>query len=152
MNRFGGKLGLKFLLAGVLAAATIWGAVSHAQSSTVVKGQFTLPFEAQWGKLNLQPGSYTFSVKAENSSYIVSVRQGQRSLGFVLASDFASPVAQQQQQDHALLCVRHSGECSVGALKMPEGVFYFSLPGSKTQVAQQQPDLIERVPVLFAQN
>jgi hypothetical protein len=149
MNRFGGKLGSKLLLAGVLAAATIWGAVSHAQSSTVVKGQFTLPFEAQWGKLNLQPGSYTFSVKAENSSYIVTVRQGQRPLGFVLASEFESPVA--HQQDRALLCVRHSGECSVGALKVPEGVFYFSLPGGKTQVAQQ-PDLIERVPVLFAQN
>jgi hypothetical protein len=150
MNRFRGKLALKVMLAGVLAAATVWGVASHAQSSTVVKGQFTLPFEAQWGKLNLQPGSYTFSVKAENSAYIVAVNEGRRPVGFVLASDFAAPNSQ-QQGDHALLCVRHSGECSVGALKMPEGVFYFNLPGSKTLLAQQ-PDLIQRVPVLFAQN
>jgi hypothetical protein len=150
MNRLRGKLALKALLAGAIAAATIWGAVSHAQSNVVLKGQFTLPFEAQWGKLNLQPGSYTFSVKAENSAYLVNVAQGRHQVGFVLASDFSQPSAK-DQQDHALLCVRHSGECSVGALKMPEGIFYFNLPGNKTQVAQQ-PDLIQRVPVLFAQN
>jgi hypothetical protein len=145
MNRTRGSVVLKFLIVGLLAV-TIVGAVSFSQSGTILKGQFTLPFQAHWGKLNLQPGTYSFAVKAENSTYLVSVQQGGHPIGLVLTSVYDST----QRQDHALLCVRHDGACSVGALKMPEGVFYFALPGGKTQVAQQ-PDLIERVPILFAQ-
>ncbi len=143
------KAGLRILMAGLLAA-TVWGAVAYSQSGPVARGKFSLPFEAQWGKLDLQPGNYSFDVKAENSSYIVTVEQGARPLGFVLTTTFASQEAT-GSQDQALLCVRHSGECSIGALKMSNGVFYFALPGGQRAQFAKQPDLIERVPVLFAQ-
>lgn len=149
MNAKRGKLALKVLMVGLLAA-TVWGTASYSQSATVASGKFTLDFNAQWGKLDLQPGTYTFAVKAENSSYIVAVQQGQRPLGFVLTSNFASQ-QNLDSQDEALLCVRRSGECSVGALKLPSGVFYFTIPGLQKAQLAQQPNLIERVPVLYAE-
>ena len=149
MNVKRGKLALRFLMAGLLAA-TVWGTASYSQSATVASGKFTLDFNAQWGKLDLQPGTYTFAVKAENSSYIVAVQQGKRPMGFVLTSSFSSQDGL-DSQDEALLCVRRSGECSVGALKMPTGVFYFNMPGIQKAQLAQQPDLIERVPVLYAE-
>lgn len=149
MNAKKGKLALKVLMVGLLAS-TVWGTASYSQSAIVASGKFTLDFNAQWGKLDLQPGTYTFAVKAENSSYIVALQQGQRPLGFVLTSNFASQQSP-DSQDEALLCVRRSGECSVGALKMPTGVFYFDIPGIQKAQLAQQPDLIERVPVLYAE-
>ncbi len=77
--------------------------------------------------------------------------EGRRPLGFVLTSTY-SPADSQPLPDHALLCVRHSGTCSIGALKMAEGVFFFQLPSNERAQLAQQPDLIERVPVLLAQN
>jgi len=144
------NLALKFLFAALLATIA-FGPSAFSQSAAVSKGQFTLSFPAQWGKISLQPGTYSFAVKAENSSYIVSVAEGRRPLGFVLTSTY-SPADSQPLPDHALLCVRHSGTCSIGALKVAEGVFFFQLPGNERAQLAQQPDLIERVPVLFAQN
>ena len=148
MNAKRGKFALKALMVGLLAA-TAWSTASYSQSATVVSGRFTLDFNAQWGKLDLQPGTYSFAVKAENSTYIVSVEQGTQHKGFVLTSSFSSQ-DRPDSQDEALLCVRRSGECSVGALKMPTGVFYFDMPGIQRAQLAQQPDLIERVPVLYA--
>lgn len=148
MTRTWSKVGLKFLLVGLLAVALV-PTVSFSQSNGVAQGKFTLSFEAHWGKLNLQPGTYSFAVRPENSSYVIAVTQGGRHMGFVLASVF-SPNGT-ETTDHALLCVRHAAACSVGALKMPDGVFYFQLPSSEKAQLAQQPDLIEQVPVLFAE-
>ena len=149
MNAKKGKFALKALMVGLLAA-TAWSTASYSQSATVTSGKFTLDFNAQWGKLDLQPGTYSFAVNAENSAYIVTVKQGVQNKGFVLSSSFSS-ADQSGSQDEALLCVRRSGECSVGALKMPTGVFYFNMPGIQKAQLAQQPDLVERVPVLYAQ-
>jgi hypothetical protein len=152
MKRIKVSVMLKLLLAALLAVTAV-SAVSMAQSGPLTSGTFTLPFAAHWGTLNLQPGSYAFAVNAEGSSYIVNVRQQNgHGVGFVLTSSYNSRNAE-NLQDSSLLCLRHSGDCSIGALKVPSvGVFYFGVKGvSTSQVVEQKPELIERVPVLYAQ-
>jgi len=151
MNMTYGKAVLKCLIVGLLAATAL-ASVSFAQSGPVAKGSFTLPFAAQWGGLNLNPGTYSFDVKPGGNSYVVHVQQGTEAVGLVMTSVFSSKDAP-ALSDATLLCVHNSGSCTIGALKMPAfGVLYFNLPESaKSQVAQK-PDLMERVPVLFAKN
>lgn len=144
-----GKTVLRILLVGLLATAAMT-AVSVAQSAPVASGSFTLPFAAKWGSLNLNPGTYSFAVQRGGNTYVVHVEQGNRGVGFILPAEFSSRESS-QLDEASLLCVRHAGTCSVGALKMPQvGVLYFNAPNfEKAQVAQQ-PNLIERLPVLLA--
>jgi hypothetical protein len=137
---------LRFLVVGLFAVTLL--CITSSSQSSLTGGRFTLPFEAHWGKLNLQPGTYSFNVNSENSAYIIAVQQGNHPMGFVLATTFSS---HEPSENPALLCVRHAGACSIGALKTQRGAFYFHLPsGSMTQMAQE-PGLIERIPVLYAQ-
>lgn len=150
MKRYG-KAVVRILLVGLLAA-TAMTAFSFAQSAPVASGSFTLPFAAQWGKLNLNPGTYSFAVQRGGNTYVIHVERDNRAVGFILPTEFSSREGS-QFDEASLLCVRHSGTCSIGALKMPQfGVLYFQAPEfSKAQVAQQ-PNLIERLPVLLAKN
>ena len=151
MNGTHGKAVLKFLVVAFLAG-TVMAAASFAQSAPVATGTFSLPFSAQWGGLNLGPGTYSFAVNHGGNSYVVHVQQGTRAVGMVMTSVFSSK-DMPELEDSALLCVRHSGSCSVGALKMSQvGVFYFNVPQASKTLAAQQPDLIERLPVMFAKN
>lgn len=146
-----GKAVLKCLIVGLLAATVLAG-VSSAQSAPLASGTFTLPFGAQWGQLNLAPGTYSFSVKSGANSYVINVNQGLQSVGMVLTSSYSGKDAATLQHG-SLLCVHNADTCSIGALKMPLlGVLYFNLPQSaKTQLAQTH-DQMDNVPVLFAKN
>jgi hypothetical protein len=143
-----GKTVVRILLVGLVATMAMT-AFSFAQSTPVQSGSFTLPFAAQWGGLSLNAGTYSFAIRRGGINYTVEVGQGDRELGFILPTGFSSP-GDSKLDEAALLCVRHSGSCSIGALKIPQfGVLYFNAPQSKSIVAQQ-PNLIERLPVLLA--
>lgn len=54
-----------------LFAAALSAGPARAQASG--RGQFTLPAEARWGRVVLQPGNYTYSILPEYPFPIISV-------------------------------------------------------------------------------
>ena len=72
MKRNSGKTALRFLGLGVLAIVASPFSL-FSQPTLVRTGSFTLPFEAHWGALNLEPGAYSFFVSQDDASYVVSL-------------------------------------------------------------------------------
>ena len=155
-------------LAGLILAVFALGATgAQAQqapslSITHFGGTFTLPMEAQWGKVTLPAGQY--------SLYYGSVQDGSASMVEVVGKAKGSPhgvipVAGRDDASAAkssLVCVREGSTLIVRRLEMPAigTAVQFSMPhGAKlvarnakhdgyTQLAEA-PRLIERVPVAF---
>jgi hypothetical protein len=54
-------LNMKWTMSAVMLAAAFAGTASQASAQSHYRGTFELPFEARFGKVVLQPGSYTVS-------------------------------------------------------------------------------------------
>ena len=137
---------VKVMLFAVLAAAFSTG-LANAQN--VIRGKFTLPFEARWGADVLLPGDYTFELNVTKQPYIVTVRQGDRSVALAMANT----VEQGATSGHsALVTVRAGGKYQISALHLAEAgldLDYTPLKPERPIIAQD-PVLIRRVPVLMA--
>jgi hypothetical protein len=57
------------VLAAVLVTAGMFGSVANAQSD--YQGKFTLPYEVQWGKASLQPGTYVLTFTNDSRQLLV---------------------------------------------------------------------------------
>jgi hypothetical protein len=147
------KFVLKLLAVGLLAATAMVGSSFSQSMSDRQIGSFTLPVEAHWGTLDLKPGSYSFSVQRDMlDTDLITVKQNNQPIGFVVASLFTSTPETTQLSRGALLCADHNGACVISALSMPwSGVYHFYVPrGAKVaDVAASTP--AETIPVLFAQ-
>jgi hypothetical protein len=58
---------LKFLNQIALGVMAMCLSVGLGKAQTAYKGEFTLPFEAQWGSAVLPPGNYAFSISTASS-------------------------------------------------------------------------------------
>lgn len=75
---------LKWMKCSLLAAFVIVLAsgLGNAQETVQAKGEFTLPFMAQWEGMTLAPGHYSFMLKRSmGDAPIVIVERGIRNLG-----------------------------------------------------------------------
>jgi hypothetical protein len=147
------------LFVGFLVLGTA-GAKGQVLETPSFSGTFTLPVQAQWGKMHLPAGEYTFSYGQMFSGGAYGVRVDSKAKGsphgFVLveSKDDASSTKSQ------LLCAREGNTLIVRALELPaigESIS-FSLPRGAHLLAQngnhnhdvqlaQAPMLIERIPV-----
>ena len=145
------KSRLNFLIAGLaLAAALAITVRSHAQQ--IFAGHFTLPFEARWGTVDLQPGTYSFTVDHEfgNVKRAIHIYNGTKSVAMLLPEQF-SEYNPDQIHETELLVIHNSGTYNVRAMTMPNiGVLYYSVPNNKTAQITKGPELIERVPIEVA--
>jgi len=116
------------------------------QAGSAAGGEFKLPFSAQWQKVGLRAGDYTFSVNHITLDGVIVVYQGTRAVGIVRPQSFDSHNNQTKASE--LVCIRHDGKVTVRALSLPRvGTFYFSLPKDLKVLVAQKPELIETVPV-----
>lgn len=147
-----GKTVLKLLVAGAVAFTAMTGSSFSQSMSDVQTGSFTLPFEAHWGTLDLKPGAYWFSVKNENGTDLVTVKENNRQVGFVVATIFTG-LKGTSMSGGELLCAHHDGAAVISALDVPwKGVYHFYVPrGANTSSVAQNSNSSDSVPVLFAQ-
>jgi hypothetical protein len=147
------KIVLKWAAAAAIAFAVMTGS-SFAQSMSDLRvGSFTLPFEAHWGTLDLKPGAYSFSVKNENGTDFVTVKQNEKLLGMVVSTTFTGLTERSSNAAGELLCAHHDGTAVITALDVPtKGVYSFYVPrGTSTTNVAQTRNPADSVPVLFAQ-
>jgi hypothetical protein len=138
-----GKRISAFTLVVVIAFAVIVPGLHAGFSSG---GKFTLPFNAQWEKIDLPTGDYTYSIDHLSLGGTIIVYQGSQAIGTLRPQVFES--TQGQGKNPALICIRHNGNVTVRALRLPHtGTFYFSLPKELKGLMAQQPKLIETVSV-----
>lgn len=129
----------------VLVTILCWSA-SLAAAQSAMKGEFTLPYEAHWGRAVLPAGDYTFDLSSARAPQIIVLR-GQGGTVLVMAQgtkDLPSPT-----EDSALVLVRSGGNHIVRSLRLgPLGTSLYYAPhkGEPVGVAQA-PELIQRVPV-----
>lgn len=142
------KASRKSILWGALSAVLAIAAIMPGlQAGPATAGRFKLQFDAQVGKTALPTGDYTFSVDQSTGSYgvIFVYREGQ-ALGMVVSQTLDRYKGQGLSPE--LLCIRHDGEITVRALRLPNvGTYYFQMPKNLQALVAQQPQLIETVPV-----
>ena len=149
----------------VILALGVTGAKAQqapSLSTTHFGGTFTLPMEAQWGKVTLPAGQY--------SLYYGSLWDGSTSMVEVVGKAKGSPhgvipVARKDETsaaNSALVCIREGDALVVRSLEMPElhTAAQFSMPNGARLVARnakhngytqlaEAPMLMERIPVTF---
>jgi len=145
------KSSWKFVTTVVLGAVIAFGMIAPGLQATVAAAKFELPFDAQWGKVDLPTGAYTFSVDHFASNGLIRIYQGTKVVGTL------HPVTFEVNEGHgkkpALICIRNDGKVTVRALRLPNvGTFYFPLPKKLKVLVAQQPELIETVMVEVSGN
>lgn len=132
-------------------------------STTNLRGRFTLPNNAQWGKMSLPAGDYTFHYGRLFDSLFVEVRgmaKGSPHGVIAVMGDSEASAAQNE-----LVCVRQGDSLVVRALEMPQidkaaefamqrGAKLASHQGKRggyTQLAEA-PMLIQRIAVTLNAN
>jgi hypothetical protein len=147
------KLTQRFNLVKVLLFAALAAGLSigTASAQNVIRGKFTLPFEARWGADVLLSGDYTFELNVAARPYIVAVRQGDRRVALAMAN--ASEQGQTSGRS-ALVTVRSGGKYQIWTLHLAEAGLTLDYAPLKAErpILAQEPVLIRRVPVLMASN
>ncbi len=140
------NLGLVRSLVLALVAASLSAGLASAQT---YEGNFTLPFEARWGGVTLTPGDYSFSLESAASPYMVTLSQGVRKLGFIMATT-ASRTGSSGRS--VLIVARNGHKATVTAMYIDgAGVtFLYFVPKAKRQFIAQAPELIQRLPISAA--
>ncbi len=134
------------LVKTLVLVTILCGSASLAAAQSAIKGEFTLPFDAHWGKAVLPAGDYTFDLRSAQTPKVIQIR-GQGTNVLVMAqgaTDLPSLT-----EDSALVLVRSGGNHIVRSLRLgPLGMSLFYAPhkGEPMGVAQA-PELIQRVPV-----
>ena len=133
---------IRVVFLALLATAASAGLLSAEDA----KGTFTLPFEVRWGTAVLPAGDYSFQI--DNTNYIVTIR-GENQAAMVLS---AAPSANNDPGSSALIIVRHGNKGTVRVLRLAEQrqVFTYALPKGERPMLAQTPELIQRIPILFA--
>ncbi|HEV2245063.1 MAG TPA: hypothetical protein VGW37_00290 [Terriglobia bacterium] len=146
-------------LSVMLLALGATGAKGQANYSTRFAGTFTLPFEAQWGRMTLPAGDYALQYGLNEIGHgLVLVRGAAK--GSPYGSIMAGPLGETSAKQNAIICVRDGNALIVRALEMPaigKSVDFALPPGAKlaarngkhsgyTQLAEA-PMLIQRIPV-----
>lgn len=137
---------VKVMLFTVLAAGLSAG---MASAQNVVRGKFTLPFEARWGADVLPAGDYTFDLNVAKRPYIVAVRQGDHSVTLAMANTVERDSTSRRS---ALVTVRSGGKYRIWTLHLAEAGLTLDYTPFKPErpILAQDPVLIRRVPVLMA--
>jgi hypothetical protein len=147
-------------LSVVFFALSVTGTKAQGLNTTSFTGTFTLPSEAQWGKMTLPAGKYTlhYGQPFNGGVYAVEVfdKAAEISRGMLLPLAISST----STRKNALVCVREGDVLVVRALEMgdlgtsinfalPHGTRLMAHNGSRNQYAQlaEAPMLIQRVPV-----
>jgi|GEM_PF-467356 hypothetical protein len=152
-------------LAVVVFALSATGARAQGPALTVTNfsGTFTLPFNAQWGRVALPAGEYSlyYGSNFGGTKYVEIVAKERGSLHVLLLA--GAPIDVSPNAKNALVCVREGNIGIVRALempqigealrfRMPQGAMLVSHNGrhnGSTQIAEA-PVLIQRITI--AQN
>jgi hypothetical protein len=133
------------VLGAVLVALTACFVIApRLQATTAVRGKFTLPFEAKWGKVSLPAGDYTVTVNRYSSMATVVISRSGRNVGVTLPEMF--DYTENTSKTAELVCIRHNGTETIRELRVPQvGTYYFPLPKELRVMTAQQPQMIETV-------
>jgi len=128
-----------------VASAFIFAGIASAQ---VYKGQFTLPFAAQWGGATLPAGDYAFTLNSTAQPIIVRVEQGTRNVALVMAQ---SATASDASRASELIVARSGGHERIRVVHLAElGTdLYYAAPKAEGQEMASAPELIQRVPIIL---
>jgi len=133
---------IRVVLLALLTAVASVGLLSAEDS----KGTFTLPFEVRWGKAVLPAGDYSF--KIDNTNYVITIR-GENLAAMVLSP---TPSPNKHAGSSELIIARQGKQGTVRALRLAEQNVVFSYPALRGEppMLAQTPELLQRVPILFA--
>jgi hypothetical protein len=136
-------------IVGSAIALAIGFAISQTGSpaqSFAAAGKFKLPFDAKVGKKALPTGDYRFSVSSATLNGKIYIYQGTRAVSIIQPQAFDNPT--RNLENPVLVCIRHDGEVTLRALKLPKlGTLYFPLPKEMNSLVAQEPQLLETINV-----
>ncbi|HEV2495099.1 MAG TPA: hypothetical protein VG204_18725 [Terriglobia bacterium] len=140
---------LKLIHSVAVAGLALCVSAGLAKAQTTYKGEFTLPFEAQWGSAVLPPGHYTFSIARPTPSteYAVFLR-GEGKSAIILPVTMPDEKVSSERSNLTLV---NTGErYVVRSFEAVELGKTFEYPIAKAKMKQMADnrDLMRQVPVL----
>ena len=113
-------------------------------------GEFTLPLTAQWGKVVLPAGTYSFTMNIEKSPYTMKVQRGSESAIFIWP--VGKTPLKRVSGPSLLTAIRRGNGLRIRSMDLAdEGmVFNFTVPQSDQHLIAENPELIQRFPILIA--
>jgi len=132
-----------------IAAALVLGAsVGTANAQSLAKGTFTLPYEVQWGKAVLQPGSYVITIDSQRGPAVVRTLNGEGRL-------IVMGLAEEAMKDHpsSLVITKNENRREVRYLNLREvdkSFAYRPFTKSERKLVGQLGET-EALPILMAQ-
>jgi hypothetical protein len=142
---FGSRI-LRVLLLAV-AAISLSAVFAAAED---YHGEFTLPLEAQWGKIVLPAGTYSFTMNIEKSPYTIKVQRGSETAIFIWLAG-KTPL-KRVSGPSLLTAIRRGNGLRIRSMDLAsEGIMFdFTVPRSDQLLIAEKPDLIQRIPLLMA--
>ena len=147
----------------VVFALCAAGARAQSLRTTHFAGTFTLPFEAQWGRVALPAGEYRLAYGRlyEGGVKMVEIVGKENSTPHVLI--LTRGVTDTSAKKSALVCIREGDTVIVRVLEMPqigESVDFAMPPGTKLMANRSDgkknalmaegPKLLQRIPITLA--
>jgi hypothetical protein len=113
-------------------------------SAQVIRGKFTLPFEARWGQATLPAGDYSFTLDTVNPNCTLRLSRERRVVAFIV-----SQAQDKNGSGHAELTVVRG---TVRALRLPEiGVILEYAPQHPEHLtANEEREISQIVPITAA--
>ena len=126
---------LKFLNQIALGVIAMCLSAGLGKAQSVYKGEFTLPFEAQWGSAVLPPGTYSFSISPASSltaAYAVFLN-GEGKNAIILP--LTMPEQKVSSDDSHLTLVNTGGKYAVQSFQAAElgETFDYAVPRPKVK-------------------
>lgn len=130
-----------------LAAISLCLFSAPMSAQTAVKGSFDLPCAVKWGVAVLPAGHYTFALDSTAMQGKLFVR-GENQSPIIKA--FAVDDHDSVDRDELILA-RTGGYAFVRTLRLKgqRVTLYYNMPSSVRIIAQNQPEMIQRVPVVI---
>ena len=144
MNPNNGMALIRVLLLALLATMASASLLSAEDYSC----KFSVPHQITWGKTTLPPGDYTFKLNTDIHPFTAKV-EGEDVSVYVPASGLTEGAKGGQS---SLIVVRRGGKGIVRTLFLADQgmVFSYNLPKGELPLMAQEPQLIQRIPVLVS--
>jgi hypothetical protein len=136
---------IKFFSLTILAVGLSAGLLSAEEFG----GQFTLPFEIQWGETAIPAGDYTLILDTAVNPYMVTVREKLKDNVVMRITTVGRNAWSPSDNRSALVLVRTGGKGAVRSLRLstPGVELNYAPPKAIRTLIAQGPVLIQRIPV-----
>jgi hypothetical protein len=135
------------MLAALVMSLLCVGTIQAQTDLPVCRGEFTLPYQVQWGKSVLQPGDYTITIQSFGTPSIAKISKSDGRGGIMVV---ARVHGEPRRGVNALLVKDKDGQLTVHSLSLANLKMMLIYDPSLARESVQEARVNRTVPVVWA--